>query len=168
MDLTTESFDRELALVRVMLGEKKSPSIRELIEKTRNSTFREKLTDLVAPLKASHASGRYPTVAQVRKMLAANDNTTADIADYSDAVSEYKAMFAKCLTETGDVNSLVKKLSKEFRVNGHALAAVTNALTGSSFSRITLGDAKSAIMDEFAHRSVAILTKRTAGDSKPF
>lgn len=168
LDLNSESFDRELERVRKVLGDKKSPSIRELIEKTQDQDFRKKLTGLVAPLKASHASGRYPTVAQVRKMLAANDNTTPDTVDYSAKVAEYKALFSKCLAETGEVNSLIKKLSKEFRVNGIALAAIANAITDGSRSKLSLADAKAAIMDEFANRSVALMAKRAAGNAKPF
>ena len=100
-------------------------------------------------------------------MLAANDNDT-DVIDYSEKTSEYQAMFGRCLIETGDVNALIKKLSKEFRVNGAALAAISNSLTGGSSLRLSFGDAKLAIMDEFAHRSVAMLAKRAAGESKPF
>jgi hypothetical protein len=114
------------------------------------------------------AAGRHPTVAQVRKMLAANDNAATDFIDDSEVASEYAVLFQRCLTESGDVNSLIRKLSKELRVNSAALAAIVNELTGSTFSKVGLKDAKAAILDEFAHRDVASMAKRAAGDSKPF
>ena len=101
-------------------------------------------------------------------MLVANDNISPDTIDYSQATAEYTAIFDRCLTESGDVNSLLKRLAREFRVNGQALAMITNSLTGSAFSKLSFSDAKSAIMDEFANRGVAMIAKKAAGDSKPF
>lgn len=162
------AFDREVASLQQKLRRKTAPSIREIVEKTQNPQFKKKLIELVAPLKAASPSGRYPTVAQVRKMLAANDNYGGEVRDYSEISAEYEKLFEQCLTESGDVNVLVSRLAKDSRIDAGALAAVTAALTGKPATSVTAKSAKLAIFDEFAHRSVTLMAKRAARSAKPF